>query len=219
MTPNRSELAARIDHTALKPDVTPAQIEALCAEALEFGCAAVCVNGTFVRRVAERLEGSAVKACAVVGFPLGAMATEAKAIEAALAVADGAVEIDMVIPIGRLKAGEDHAVEADVAAIVAACAGGAIVKAILETSLLDDEQKARAAELAIAGGAAFVKTSTGFGGGGATVADVALLRKIAGTRAQVKASGGIRDRATALAMLAAGADRLGLSATAAVLAG
>lgn len=215
---SRAELAARIDHTILKADATPAQVEAVCAEALEFGCASVCVNGVYLPRVVARLRGSRVLACAVVGFPLGAMSLEAKAAEAASLVAAGAGELDMVLAVGLLKAGFDAEVEADIAAVVQAAAG-IPVKVILETCLLDDEEKSRACEMSVRAGAAFVKTSTGFSSGGATLDDVKRMRRTVGSRCKVKASGGIRDTTTALAMLAAGADRLGLSATAAVVNG
>lgn len=214
----RADLAARIDHTILKADATPAQVETICSEALELGCASVCVNGVFVPRVAARLSGSNVLTCAVLGFPLGAMSTAAKAAEAASLVAAGARELDMVLAIGLLKAGLDREVEADIAAVVRA-AGSVPVKVILETCLLSDEEKVRACESSVAAGAAFVKTSTGFSTGGATVADVQLMRRTVGARCRVKASGGIRDTATALAMLEAGADRLGLSATVAIVKG
>ncbi|MBI4879543.1 MAG: deoxyribose-phosphate aldolase [Planctomycetes bacterium] len=215
---NRAELAARIDHTLLKPDATAAQIREACAEARAAGCAAMCVNGGRVALARQALAGSRVAIAAVVGFPLGAMATEVKAAEAARALADGASEIDMVMQLGAFRDGDHEWVKRDVAAVVAA-SGAALVKVILETGLLADEEKVKAALLAVAAGAHFVKTSTGFGGGGATVADVRLLRQAVGTRARIKASGGIKDAPTALALIEAGADRLGMSATAAVLAG
>ncbi len=214
----RIDLARRIDHTILKADATPMQVEALCGEAIEFHCASVCINGAFVPLVKRALLGSDVKTCAVLGFPLGAMSTSGKANEARLLVDDGAQELDMVIAIGMLKAGRDTDVASDIRSVVRA-AGNVPVKVILETCLLTDDEKVRACKLTVDSGAAFVKTSTGFSSGGATLADVRLMRSTVGTAAKVKASGGIRDTATALSMIEAGADRLGLSATAAVLAG
>jgi deoxyribose-phosphate aldolase len=214
----RAELAAKIDHTILKADATAAQVDAICSEALALGCASVCVNGVFVPRVAERLRGSKTIACAVLGFPLGAMSTEGKVAESRGLVAAGAREIDMVLAIGLLKGGEFDAVFTDIASVVRA-SGAVSVKVILETCLLTDDEKVRACEIAVASGAAFVKTSTGFSTGGATLDDVRLMRQTVGSRCKVKASGGIRDTATALAMLDAGADRLGLSATVAIVNG
>jgi deoxyribose-phosphate aldolase len=214
----RSEVARRIDHTILKADATPSDVDRICDEALAHGCASVCVNGIYVSRVAKRLAGSNVLTCAVVGFPLGACSAAVKGDEAARLIDAGARELDMVIALGPLKAGDDRAVRDDVWAVVKA-AGELTVKVILETCLLDEAEKVRAARLAVDAGATFVKTSTGFGSGGATVEDVRLLKSTVGSSAKVKASGGIRDAATALAMLEAGADRLGLSATAKILAG
>ncbi|MFH0943866.1 MAG: deoxyribose-phosphate aldolase [Planctomycetota bacterium] len=214
---NRRELAARIDHTLLRPDATALEILALADEGMALGCAAVCVNGCRVRLVADRLAGGPVKACAVVGFPLGAGDKVARAAEAARAREQGAREIDMVANLGALKDGEFNLFRDDVAGVVAA-AGEALVKVILETCLLTDEEKRRAAELAVEAGAAYVKTSTGFSKGGATVADVALLRQAVRGRARIKASGGIKDAPFALALIEAGADRLGMSGTAALLA-
>lgn len=213
---NRAELASRIDHTILKADAMRAAVAKVVDEALAYRCASVCVNGKHVAYVAERLAGSPVLTCAVVGFPLGAMDSRAKAQETASVVAAGAREVDMVLDVGALKDGEDARVREDIAAVVAAAAG-APVKVILETCLLTHDEKVRACEAAVAAGAAFVKTSTGFSTGGATLDDVRLMRETVGTRCKVKASGGIRDLATALAMIEAGADRLGLSATVAIL--
>ncbi|MFG0316818.1 MAG: deoxyribose-phosphate aldolase [Planctomycetota bacterium JB042] len=215
---NRAELARTIDHTLLKPDASRAPLERLCEEAKRYGVASVCVNGARVVDAAALLEGSGVPVAAVVGFPLGAAQTEIKAAEAAQVVEDGAAEIDMVLNVGWAKDGDWERVRADVAAVVAA-APGVPVKVILETCLLTDDEKRRACEESVAAGAAFVKTSTGFAGGGATVEDVRLMRAAVGDRAKVKASGGMRDTAAALAMLEAGADRLGMSATVAVLEG
>ena len=214
---NRQELAARIDHTLLRPDATAREILQLADEGIALGCAAVCVNGSRVRLVADRLAGSRVKACTVVGFPLGAGDPAARASEAARAREEGAEEIDMVVNLGALKDREFGLFRDDVGGVVAA-AGDALVKVILETCLLTAEEQRRAAELAIDAGAAFLKTSTGFSSGGATVADVALLREAAAGRALIKASGGIKDAPFALALIAAGADRLGMSRTVAMLA-
>lgn len=204
-----------IDHTILKADAAEADIVRLCAEAKEYGFASVCVNSSFVPLVHTQLLGSGVKTCCVVGFPLGAMSTEAKAFEAKQARADGAQEIDMVIHVGALKEGRDNYVLDDIKAVVEA-ADGALVKVILETCLLTDAQKVRACELAMRAGAHFVKTSTGFGTGGATAHDIALMRKAVGPDIGVKASGGIRTRQDALNMIKAGANRIGTSAGAAL---
>ncbi|HXY72285.1 MAG TPA: deoxyribose-phosphate aldolase [Actinomycetota bacterium] len=208
---SREVLASMIDHTLLKPDARPEQIERLCEEAVENGFATVCVNGAWVALAAERLEGSPVRVDAVVGFPLGAGTSSSKAFEAEDAVGGGASEIDMVINVGGLKAGLDDVVSRDIESVVAAVDEAGIVKVILETCLLDDTEKVRACELARDAGAAFVKTSTGFASGGATVEDVALMRATVGEAMGVKASGGIRTREQALAMIRAGADRLGTS--------
>ena len=205
-----------IDHTLLKADATPAQIEKLCGEALTYHFASVCVNSCYVPLCAQRLKGSDVAVCCVAGFPLGAMLTEAKAAETRLAVAAGAQEVDMVINVGKAKAGDWAYVEADIRAVVEA-AGAAHVKVILECCLLTDEEKQRACACAKAAGAAFVKTSTGFSSGGATVQDVALMRRAVGPAMGVKAAGGIRTRQDALAMLEAGANRLGASAGIAIV--
>lgn len=200
------------DHTLLKPEATREDVLRICEEALSHGFASVCVNQYRTALVSERLKGSGVKVCTVVGFPLGASSTQVKAYEAARAVEDGAQEIDMVINIGALKDKEYDYVKADISGVKKAC-NKAILKVIIETCLLTEQEKEKACELSVEAGADFVKTSTGFSSGGATVADVALMRRTVGDRAKVKASGGIRDRKTADAMLAAGADRLGTSAT------
>lgn len=212
------DLAASIDHTLLKPDAVRADIAKLCEETVRYGFAGACVAGSWIPVVVEGLGGRGPKAIAVAGFPLGSSATEAKAYEAELLVGAGADEIDTVIHLGHAKAGRWDAVEADLEAIVDA-ASGRPVKAILETGLLTHAEIVRAAEAAVAAGVAFVKTSTGFGHGGATVKVVRLLRETVGDRAQVKASGGIRTRKQALAMLAAGADRIGASASVAIVEG
>ncbi len=211
-------LAGRIDHTLLKADATMAAIETLCDEAAEHGFASVCVNSRWVPTAAERLAGSAVMVCTVVGFPLGAMTRLAKAEEARITVAEGADEVDMVLDIGGLLSGDLAAVYDDILGVVGA-ARPAPVKVILETSLLDDEQKAIACLIALRSGAAYVKTSTGFGGGGATAHDIALMRAMVGDSLGVKASGAVRTRQDATAMVKAGADRIGASASVAIVAG
>ena len=211
-------LNALIDHTNLKQDATETDIETLCDEARAFGFATVCVNSCWTARAAELLGDSSGGITTVVGFPLGAMSTAGKVAETVTAVADGATEIDMVINVGRLKAGDDGMVEQDIAAVVEA-AGDAAVKVIIECCLLTDDEKVRACEAAVRAGAAFVKTSTGFSTGGATVEDVALMRKTVGDRCKVKAAGGIHTREEALAMVEAGADRLGTSSGIAIAEG
>ena len=208
----KKPLAKYIDHTLLKADATPQQIKKLCAEAEEYQFASVCVNSCYARLAHECLRGRGVAVCCVVGFPLGAMSPRAMAYEARCAAEDGASEIDMVLPIGALKAGDDETVRETIGAVVEAVTGRAIVKVILEACLLTDAEKVRACQLAESVGAAFVKTSTGFSSGGATEHDVALMRKSVSSAVQVKAAGGIRDRETALKMIAAGADRIGASA-------
>lgn len=204
-------VAKYIDHTILKPDATQEMVEKICAEAREYDFASVCVNQFYTKLVSKELEGTDVMTCTVVGFPLGANAKEVKAFETKLAVADGADEIDMVINIGALKDGKNDIVRDDIKAVVEA-AGGKTVKVIIETCLLTDEEKVRACELSVEAGAHFVKTSTGFSTGGSTPADVALMRKTVGTKAKVKASGGVRDYEGAMAVIDAGADRIGASA-------
>jgi deoxyribose-phosphate aldolase len=208
-----SPIASLIDHTLLRADATEAEIRQLCAEAREYGFASVCVNPYWVPLAAAELKRSAVKVCTVIGFPLGASATAIKAAEAAEAVKQGASEVDMVINIGELKSGHWDAVRADIASVAdAAHAGGAILKVILETALLDDAQKEAGSKLAKEAGAEFVKTSTGFSTAGATAADVALMRRAVGPEIGVKASGGIRTLDDVTAMVAAGATRIGASA-------
>jgi len=211
-------LAGRIDHTLLKADATLADIERLCDEAREHGFASVCVNSRWVPTAAEQLVGSAVMVCTVVGFPLGAMTRLAKAEEARIAVAEGADEVDMVLDIGGLLSGDLAAVYDDILGVVGA-ARPAPVKVILETSVLDDDQKAVACLIALRSGAAYVKTSTGFGGGGANAHDIALMRAMVGDALGVKASGAVRSRQDATAMLNAGADRIGASSSVAIVAG
>lgn len=197
-----------IDHTMLKADASRDTVIRYCKEAKEHHFASVCVNTAFVPLVAEELKGSDVKTCCVVGFPLGAMLTSAKAFEAAEAVKAGAEEVDMVINVSGLKDGNDKFVEDDICAVVEA-SGDAVVKVIIETCLLTDEEKVRACELSVKAGADFVKTSTGFSTGGANVHDIVLMRKTVGNRAKVKASGGIRTPEDAKALIEAGADRIG----------
>lgn len=210
------ELAPLIDHTLLKPEATEDQINKLCKEAKEYKFASVCVNPSHVSLSAKLLQGSGVMVCTVIGFPLGATTSETKAFEARQAIAQGADEIDMVINVGALKNKEFDRVENDIRAVVQAC-NGKTLKVILETSLLTDEEKIKACELSVKAGANFVKTSTGFGGGGATAEDIALMRKVVGPKLGVKASGAIRDTETALKMVKAGANRIGASASVSIV--
>ena len=212
-----NNLASYIDHTLLKADATEAQITRLCAEAREHRFASVCVNPRWVALCAQLLAGSGVRVCTVIGFPLGASSSAIKAAETRQAVADGADELDMVISVGDLKAGNYEFVRADIRGVVKA-AEGRTVKVIIEACLLTDEEKSLACKLAMAAGADFVKTSTGFSSGGATVADVKLMRAAVGPNFGVKAAGGIRTRQDALAMIEAGANRIGASAGIAICA-
>jgi deoxyribose-phosphate aldolase len=212
--PSRASLAALFDHTLLRPEATASEIRKVCAEARRYGFAAVCVNPYWARLVTAEIAGSQVKACTVVGFPLGANTTSIKVSEALEAVRAGAREIDMVINLGELCGGNHDAVLQDIRAVVeAARQGGAIVKVILETGLLTDQQKITACSLAKRAGAEFVKTSTGFGPAGATVEDVALMRQAVGPGMGVKASGGIRTLADLQKIVAAGATRIGSSSS------
>lgn len=204
------QIAKIVDHTMLKPEATQETIKRYCAEAREQGFASICVNSCQVPLVASELKGSGVTTCCVVGFPLGAMSTAAKAFEAKQAVADGAGEVDMVINIGAIKDRRMDFVEEDIRAVVEA-AKPAIVKVIIETCLLTDEEKEEACKISVRAGAAFVKTSTGFSTGGATVHDVALMKKAVDGKAKVKASGGIRTPEFAAELVEAGADRIGAS--------
>ncbi len=205
-------LAPYIDHTLLKPDATPTQIRQLCAEAAEHHFASVCVPPCYVRLAAEALHGSGVPVCTVVGFPLGYALAKAKFFEAHLALADGATELDMVINVGALKAGELAEVEEEIGQLAELCHfRGAILKVIIETALLTDAEIVTACRLCAEAGADFVKTSTGFASRGASVADIALMRQSLPDGIRIKAAGGIRTRALALALVAAGADRLGSS--------
>lgn len=211
-------LAIRIEHTLLKPEATPAEIERLCDEAVKHGFFGVCVMPWFVPLAVRRTQGHPTKVVTVIGFPLGANRTLVKEIEATDAVAAGADELDMVMPIGAFKAGDDALVEADIAAVVRA-AQGRPVKVILETALLSESEIERACRIAERAGARYVKTSTGFGPGGATQEDVALMRRVVGPEVGVKASGGIRTAADAWRMVRAGADRLGTSSGVAIVSG
>lgn len=212
------QLSRYIDHTLLKPDAQVAQIEKLCTEAKNFDFFSVCVNSTYVSTCAKLLQGSAVKVCCVVGFPLGAMDIESKAFETHTAVKNGAQEIDMVVNIGALKDRRTDYVREDIKAVVKA-AQGKTVKVIIETSLLSQEEKTLACQLCLETGAHFVKTSTGFGGGGATVDDVKLMKSIVRDAMEVKASGGIKDAEQARALIEAGATRLGTSSGVTIVQG
>jgi deoxyribose-phosphate aldolase len=208
-----SGIAAMIDHTLLKPDATCHDIEELCREAAQFEFATVCVNPAWVALAARRLAGTAVGVCSVVGFPLGATTADVKGYEARRAIFDGAREIDMVMNVGSLKSGDLRVVERDIEAVTAPCREcGVLSKVIIEAALLTDDEKVTACTLAKAAGADYVKTSTGFGPGGATAADVALMRRVVGSEMGVKAAGGVRDLEDLKAMVAAGATRVGASA-------
>jgi deoxyribose-phosphate aldolase len=209
-----TDIARLIDHTILKADATRQDVLKVCAEALEYNFASVCVNAYWVSLVAHQLKGSSVKVCTVVGFPLGATSTESKVCEATSAIRQGAQEVDMVLNVGELRSGDLESVKVDIAAVAEAChANGAILKVILETALLDDKQKVIACELSKAAHADFVKTSTGFSTSGATVHDVELMRRIVGPDIGVKASGGIRTLEDFRSMVEAGANRVGASAS------
>lgn len=210
-------LAGYIDHTILKADATREQVLQVCEEAKTHGFWSVCVNPYYVSTVSEALKGSSVKVCSVIGFPLGASVTAVKAAETRQAIADGANEIDMVINIAALKNGDDSIVQQDIEGVAAALEGKAILKVILETCLLTRDEKIRACKLSKAGGAHFVKTSTGFSTGGATAEDIELMRSVVGIQMGVKASGGIRSREIALEMINAGADRIGASASVSIV--
>lgn len=214
-----SEMAKYIDHTLLKPEAPQSAFDKLCDEALQYGFKSVCVNSSRVAYVAKRLQGTGVLVCSVIGFPLGAMENRAKAFEAKRAVEEGAEELDMVINVGALKSGDLKAVEEDIRAVRGATISTTVLKVIIETCLLTDDEKVLACEIAKKAGANFVKTSTGFSSGGATVEDVALMRKAVGPNMGVKASGGIRDFATASAMVEAGANRIGAGAGVAIVTG
>lgn len=217
---NRRELAGYIDHTLLKPEATPEQVVALCAEARTHHFASVCINPVFVPLAAQSLAGSNVEVCTVIGFPLGATSTAAKVCETEVAIAEGATEIDMVMAVGLLKSKADDRVRGDIAAVAAVChAHGALLKVIIEAVLLTNDEKVRACRLARDAGADYVKTSTGFAKGGATLEDVALMRKTVGDKMGVKAAGGIHTYEEALAMIEAGASRIGASSGIAIVQG
>ncbi|WP_282943145.1 deoxyribose-phosphate aldolase [Paenibacillus sp. RC67] len=213
------DLAGMIDHTLLRADATQAEITKLTEEAKKYKFASVCVNPTWVAYSAEQLSGTGVKVCTVIGFPLGANTSAVKAFEVKDAIANGATEVDMVINIGALKDGNNEFVEQDIKAVVDAAAGKALVKVIIETCLLTDEEKARACELAVKAGADFVKTSTGFSTGGATPEDVALMRRTVGANVGVKASGGVRSLEDMNKMIEAGATRIGASSGVKIMEG
>ncbi len=218
--PHDASLASLIDHTLLKPDATPDQVAQLCFEARKYGFASVCINPGWVELCAQLLKGSSVKVCTVIGFPLGATASEVKAFETENAIQHGATEIDMVINIGALKARDLELVAKDIRGVVtAAHQHGALVKVIIETSLLTDEEKTIACLLAKEAGADYVKTSTGFSGGGATVHDITLMRRAVGPEMGVKASGGVRTFEDADSMVKAGATRIGASAGVKIIQG
>lgn len=214
---NKLELAGYIDHTILKPDAKEGDVIKLCREALEYKFASVCVNASNVKLADSFLHGTEVKVCTVVGFPLGATTKETKAFEAAQAIENGADEVDMVINIGALKSGKLDTVEEDIKAVAEVCKKKALLKVIIETCLLTDEEKVTACELSKKAGADYVKTSTGFSAGGATVEDVTLMRRTIGTNMGVKASGGIRNLESTLKMIEAGATRIGASASVSII--
>ena len=215
-----ADLAGMIDHTLLKPEATVAEIEKLCSEAKKYGFASVCINPSYVSLCAKLLKGTEVKVCTVIGFPLGATSTASKTFETEQAIRDGAQEVDMVMNVGMLKSGEFEYVENDIFAVVSTAKRYRMLsKVIIETGFLTDEEKIKACILAKRAGADFVKTSTGFGKGGATVGDIALMRRVVGTAMGVKASGGVRSREDALAMVASGADRIGASASVKIVSG
>ncbi len=215
-----SELARMIDHTLLKPEATKEQVIQLCSEAKNYNFASVCINPSYVLLCSKLLRDTSVKVCTVIGFPLGATSTAVKAFETEHAIRDGAEEIDMVINIGMLKSGDYDYVENDLFAVVTTARRyRSLVKVILETTLLTDEEKIKGCLLAKRAGADFVKTSTGFAKGGATVGDIVLMRKVVGSAMGVKASGGVRTRQEALAMVASGADRIGASASVKIVVG
>ena len=212
-------IAAMIDHTLLKADATRQQIETLCQEAKDYKFFSVCVNPTWVRTCRDLLTGSGVKVCTVIGFPLGATTSETKAFETRNAIDNGADEVDMVINIGALRERDEELVENDIRAVVEAAKGRALTKVIIETSLLTKEEKVRACELAVRAGTDYVKTSTGFSTGGATVEDIMLMRQTVGPEIGVKASGGVRNTEDALKLIEAGATRIGASSGVSILKG
>lgn len=212
-------IAKYIDHTLLKADAKKDQVEQLCHEAKEYGFASVCVNPTWVKLASKLLEGTEVKVCTVIGFPLGATTPETKAFETKNAIENGATEVDMVINIGALKSGDYNLVEEDIRAVVEAAKGRALTKVIIETSLLTDDEKVKACELSVKAGTDFVKTSTGFSTGGATAEDILKMRQAVGPTLGVKASGGVRNAEDARKMIEAGATRIGASSGIAIVKG
>ena len=213
------ELAKYIDHTLLKPESTRDDIRRVCEEAKHYNTASVCVNPCWIKFVSEELKGTDIKPCCVIGFPLGATLPEVKAFETSAAIRDGAKEVDMVINVGALRGAEFETVYEDIKAVVDAAAGKALVKVIIETCLLTDEQKVIACKLAKQAGADFVKTSTGFSTGGAKVEDIRLMRETVGPEMGVKASGGVRTKTDAEAMIEAGATRIGASSSKKIIEG
>ncbi|MGM7635615.1 deoxyribose-phosphate aldolase [Bacillus sp. Hm123] len=211
MTNQFEQVAKMIDHTLLKADATKEEVRKLCEEAKTYEFASVCINPTWVSYASEQLQGTPVKVCTVIGFPLGAMTSEVKAFETKNAIENGAEEVDMVINIGALKDGDDETVLKDIQAVTSAAKGQALTKVIIETCLLTDEEKQKACELAVQAEADYVKTSTGFSTGGATVADITLMRQTVGPDIGVKASGGVRSKEDAENMIKAGATRIGAS--------
>jgi deoxyribose-phosphate aldolase len=217
--PSPAQLAKYIDHTMLMPDAPDAAFDKLCDEAIEWGFFSVCVNSSRVKYVAKKVQGTPVKVSAVIGFPLGAMDATSKAFEARRAVSDGAHELDMVMNIGAMKSGDIKLVENDIRAVRRATRGTTILKVIIETSLLTDDEKVLACEISKRAGADFVKTCTGFAGGGATPHDIALMRRTVGPNMGVKASGGMRNYPRAIQILAAGANRIGAVSSVAIVTG
>lgn len=216
---NKNELAKMIDHTILKAEATEAEVMQLCKEAIEYGFASVCINPSMVKKAATILEGSEVKVCTVIGFPLGATTTEVKAFETEQTIKDGATEVDMVINVGKLKDNNLEYVRNDIAAVVNAAKGKALTKVIIESCLLTDEEKVSVCTIAKEVGADFVKTSTGFSTGGATKEDIKLMRETVGPNIGVKASGGVRSNEDAMVMIENGATRIGASASIAICNG
>ncbi|MDU5109869.1 MAG: deoxyribose-phosphate aldolase [Clostridium sp.] len=216
---NKNELAKMIDHTILKPEATEKEVEKLCKEALEYNFASVCINPSMVEKATEILKGSDVKVCTVIGFPLGATTTEVKAFETEDVIKKGATEVDMVINVGKLKEGNLTYVKKDIEAVVNVAKGKALTKVIIETCLLNDEEKVTACKLSKEAGADFVKTSTGFSTGGATAKDIKLMRETVGEELGVKASGGVRSLEDAELMIENGASRIGASASIAICEG
>ena len=214
-----SDIAKYIDHTMLRPEAPTAAFDKLCQEAVQYHFFAVCVNSCRIAYVARKLQGTGIKVCSVVGFPLGAMTSRAKAFETRQAIEDGASEIDMVINVGLLKSGDYHGVEEDIRAVRRATRGNTVLKVIIETALLTQDEKVMACELSKKAGADFVKTCTGFGGGGATVEDVSLMRRVVSHEMGVKASTGVRTYKQALDMIGAGATRLGCGSSVAIVTG